>query len=65
MAGQLIGGALIEADVAGLGWRSCFLINVPIGVAALALARALVPESRAAGASRLDLAGRGAADRRR
>lgn len=32
--GQLIGGLLIRADVAGLGWRSIFLINVPIGLAA-------------------------------
>src|SRR5690242_7050103 len=55
--GQLVGGVLVQADVAGLGWRSCFLINVPIGVAALALAPRLVPESRAAGAPRLDLTG--------
>ena len=44
--GQLIGGGLIQADVAGLGWRLCFLINVPVGIAALALAPRFVPESR-------------------
>jgi EmrB/QacA subfamily drug resistance transporter len=55
--GQLIGGLLIRADVAGLGWRSIFLINVPIGVAAVAAGRRLVPESRAATGARLDLAG--------
>jgi EmrB/QacA subfamily drug resistance transporter len=55
--GQLVGGVLVQADVAGLGWRSCFLINVPIGAVALALAPRLVPESRADGAARLDLAG--------
>src|SRR4051812_9330682 len=33
VGGQLIGGALVEA----VGWRSIFLINVPIGVVALAL----------------------------
>ena len=44
--GQLIGGGLIQADVAGSGWRACFLINVPVGIAALALAPRLVPESR-------------------
>ncbi|MEV0401466.1 MFS transporter [Actinoallomurus sp. NPDC050550] len=54
--GQLIGGVLIKADIAGLGWRSIFLINVPIGAVALALTPRLVPESRAAGA-RLDLVG--------
>src|SRR5690242_2694550 len=43
--GQLLGGVLVQSDVAGLGWRSCFLINVPIGALALALAPRLVPES--------------------
>ena len=46
VSGQLIGGALIQADIAGLGWRSCFLINVPIGLVAVILARRVVPESR-------------------
>ncbi|HXA61539.1 MAG TPA: MFS transporter [Streptosporangiaceae bacterium] len=55
--GQLIGGALIKADVAGLGWRSIFLINVPVGIVAVALTPRLVPESRAAGGARLDLVG--------
>jgi EmrB/QacA subfamily drug resistance transporter len=47
VGGQLLGGALIQADPAGAGWRSCFLINLPIGLAALALAPLLIPESRA------------------
>jgi EmrB/QacA subfamily drug resistance transporter len=59
VGGQLIGGVLIQADVAGLGWRSVFVINVPIGLAALALAPRWVPESRAATLSRLDLVGTG------
>ncbi|RJL30389.1 MFS transporter [Bailinhaonella thermotolerans] len=54
--GQLIGGLLIEADVLGLGWRAIFLVNLPIGVVTLALARRTVPESRADGV-RLDLGG--------
>ncbi|GAB7182154.1 MFS transporter [Kitasatospora sp. Ki12] len=45
--GQLIGGLLIRADLFGLGWRSCFLINLPIGLAALAMVRRCLPESRA------------------
>lgn len=57
VGGQLIGGILIHADVLGLGWRSCFLINVPIGIAALALLRRTVPESRAERGARLDLVG--------
>jgi EmrB/QacA subfamily drug resistance transporter len=55
--GQLIGGLLIRADVAGLGWRSIFLINVPVGIVAVVLTFRLVPESRASGGARLDLVG--------
>ena len=57
VGGQLIGGILVQADVLGLGWRACFLINVPIGLAALAATRRFVPESRADGAIGLDPAG--------
>jgi EmrB/QacA subfamily drug resistance transporter len=57
ISGQLIGGVLVQANIAGLGWRSCFLINVPVGVMALALARRLVPESRGQRATQLDLLG--------
>ncbi|MFJ6623142.1 MFS transporter [Kitasatospora sp. NPDC091335] len=55
--GQVIGGALISADVAGLTWRTIFLINLPIGVVALLLTPRLVPESRNAEGGRLDLVG--------
>jgi EmrB/QacA subfamily drug resistance transporter len=54
VGGQLIGGVLVQVDVAGLGWRSCFLINLPIGGVALVLAPRLVPESRDPAARRLD-----------
>jgi EmrB/QacA subfamily drug resistance transporter len=56
VAGQLLGGALIEADLAGSGWRAIFLINVPVGALALPLLRRVVPESRGA-QSPLDLTG--------
>jgi MFS family permease len=52
--GQLIGGALIRANVADLGWRACFLVNVPVGLVTLVLVPRLVPESRAPGRARLD-----------
>jgi EmrB/QacA subfamily drug resistance transporter len=54
--GQLLGGALIQADVLGLGWRMIFLINVPVGVVALLFVRGVVPES-SGGAARLDTGG--------
>jgi MFS family permease len=57
VGGQLIGGVLVQANVAGLGWRSCFLINVPIGVAALALAPRLIPESRSERTAGVDMLG--------
>jgi EmrB/QacA subfamily drug resistance transporter len=57
VGGQLIGGALIQANVAGLGWRSVFLINIPIGLGALALTWKCIPESRAETGRRLDFTG--------
>ena len=55
--GQLIGGGLIQADVAGSGWRACFLINVPVGIAALTATPRFVPESGSERRMRLDLLG--------
>jgi len=55
--GQLIGGVLLHLDVAGLGWRTVFLINVPVGVAALVVVRRVVPESRAEVVARVDVVG--------
>jgi EmrB/QacA subfamily drug resistance transporter len=49
-AGPVLGGLLVS----GLGWRSIFWINVPVGLAAIALARRFVPESRAGHPRRLD-----------
>src|SRR5215212_303987 len=57
VSGQLIGGTLVQADLLGLGWRTCFLINIPVGAAALAFAPTALAESRQQGAGRLDLAG--------
>ncbi len=61
VSGQIIGGLLIQADIAGSSWRAVFLINVPVGLVALALAPRLVPESRADNARRVDLVGMGLA----
>lgn len=55
--GQLIGGALIAADIAGSGWRGIYLINVPFCLVTLALAARVLPESRAAHRTRLDILG--------
>jgi EmrB/QacA subfamily drug resistance transporter len=57
IAGPLVGGLLIQGNLLGLDWRPIFLVNVPIGVAALTLALRFLPESRAPHALRLDLVG--------
>jgi EmrB/QacA subfamily drug resistance transporter len=57
VGGQVVGGGLLALDVAGLGWRLCFLINVPIGVAAWALTPRLVRADGRGRAARLDVAG--------
>lgn len=45
VVGQLIGGALVSADVAGMGWRTVFLINVPVGLVLLVLAAKSLPKA--------------------
>ena len=44
--GQVLGGLLISANIDGLGWRPIFLVNVPIGLAGLVLAKRYVPDTR-------------------
>jgi len=56
--GPIVAGALIDADIAGTGWRAIFAINLPLGAFALiaglkALPSAAVPARR----TRLDVKG--------
>ncbi|MEU3772864.1 MFS transporter [Streptomyces sp. NPDC032472] len=55
--GLLLGGLLTDADLFGWGWRSVFLVNVPVALAALAAGAVLVPATRERGAGRPDLLG--------
>lgn len=57
ISGQLLGGSLIELDIAGLGWRSCFLINAPIALVGIGGALALLDERGALGKGRVDVVG--------
>lgn len=59
IAGQLLGGVLVEADLWGLAWRPVFLVNIPVGLAAFIAAPRLIQESRSPEARHLDLAGVG------
>jgi MFS family permease len=59
-AGQVLGGVVVSADLFGTGWRAVFLVNVPVGLALLALGRRELPRDgarRTGGARPLDLPG--------
>jgi MFS family permease len=57
VGGQLLGGVLVSVSPLGLGWRSVFLINLPIIVLAVPAAVVLLRETRAAHSARLDVPG--------
>jgi MFS family permease len=57
VAGQLIGGLLVTADIAGQSWRPIFLVNVPIGLVVLGLAPRIVPNTRSENPASVDLPG--------
>jgi len=50
IAGPLLGGLLIDADLFGSLWRPIFLVNVPVGVMALLWASRVLPESKSGAA---------------
>ncbi|MFE2041841.1 MFS transporter [Streptomyces sp. NPDC059477] len=57
VSGPLLGALLTEWNLFGLEWRPIFLINLPVGVAALILGGRFISESKAPRALRLDLVG--------
>jgi EmrB/QacA subfamily drug resistance transporter len=48
--GPVVGGALVDS----VGWPAIFLVNLPIGIAAIILSARYVPESRAERPRRID-----------
>ncbi len=56
ISGQLLGGLLVGLDLFSLSWRPVFLVNVPLGLAALAGA-VLLPQRRGTDRPLLDLPG--------
>ena len=54
--GLILGGVLTDADLFGWGWRSVFLINLPVALGTLLAAARLVPETRDPAAGRPDVA---------
>src|SRR5215469_4121428 len=57
VAGQVIGGVLVTANLFGQSWRPVFLVNVPIGLAVMALVPRVVPRDTPGRDRKLDLAG--------
>jgi EmrB/QacA subfamily drug resistance transporter len=51
--GPVVGGALVDS----VGWRAVFIVNVPVGIAAIVLTALFVPESRADRPRRIDPVG--------
>jgi EmrB/QacA subfamily drug resistance transporter len=54
IAGPILAGWLVTADLLGTGWRMIFLINVPLGIVGLLGALRFMPESKSATRVRLD-----------
>lgn len=57
LAAPILAGALVEANLWGIGWRLVFLINVPIGIVAFAGAVRVLPKTVAHPGIRLDTGG--------
>ncbi|ELW9441551.1 MFS transporter [Pluralibacter gergoviae] len=57
IVGQVGGGWLVSADIAGLGWRNAFFINVPICLLVLALSPRFIPETRSEARAGIDWRG--------
>jgi MFS family permease len=45
IAGPLVGGGLVNLDLLGTGWRAIFLVNVPLGLLAIAAGRRFLPRN--------------------
>ena len=56
-AGFALGGVLVASDVAGLGWRAVFFVNVPLGLIIMAAAWNIMPSVPRRPCTRLDVSG--------
>ncbi|MBW8482237.1 MFS transporter [Actinomadura parmotrematis] len=57
VGGPVLAGWLVDADLFGTGWRMIFLINLPVGAAAVLFGLLVLPRGRGEDATRLDLGG--------
>ena len=56
-AGFALGGILVSLDLAGVGWRAVFFVNVPFGIVILAAAAKIMPSVPRRAGTRLDVPG--------
>jgi MFS family permease len=56
-AGFLLGGLLVTLDLAGVGWRAVFFVNVPFGAVIIAAAFRIMPTFQRRAGTRLDISG--------
>jgi MFS family permease len=56
-AGFALGGMLVSLDLAGVGWRAVFFVNVPFGFVILAAAAKIMPSVPRRAGTRLDAPG--------
>lgn len=57
VGGPILAGWLVDADFLGTGWRMIFLINLPLGLAAVLGALRYLPRGRSQNPPRLDIPG--------
>ena len=57
--GPILGATLLDADIAGTGWRAIFLVNLPLGLFALIAGAKSMPRTVVAAGGGLDLPGMG------
>lgn len=57
VVGQLLGGALVTADLDGMGWRLIFLVNLPVAIPAFVAGLYLLPRVTRGARARLDIGG--------
>ena len=56
-AGFALGGILVSLDLAGVGWRAVFFVNIPFGIVILAAAAKIMPSVPRRAGTRLDVPG--------
>jgi predicted MFS family arabinose efflux permease len=56
-AGFLLGGVVVTSDLAGLGWRAVFFVNVPFGLIIMAAGWKIMPSVPRRPGTRLDIPG--------